>query len=182
MMIGIALILILHGCTSSHEVTVQEFSKFVSETGYTTTSECYGWGAVARTVYTFEAIPGATWRKPDGRHYSSATDPVTQVSYYDVQAYCEWAGERLYTIREWTTKADWGNPGVTMDTGSGGRVSPAQANFRGNVWEWTKEGAVVGGSFLCSAATCAGFSRDNYIHWPGLDAGCNNIGFRTKKN
>lgn len=166
----------------SKEVTVAEFAKFIEATNYVTDAERFGWAAVAITNTEFKVVPGAYWREPDGNTTADPQHPVTQVSWYDAKMYCEWAGVELYSIKEWTAQVDWANTGVTLDTGSNGKVVDAQKNFLGNVWEWTEEGAVLGGSFLCSLNTCAGFSEEKYIHFPGKDAGCNNIGFRVKPN
>jgi len=125
---------------------------------------------------------GATWERPDGVNLAANNMPVTQVSYYDACMYCEWKGGRLETIEEWTSNVNWqGDKPNDLDTGIGKLLPADQADSRlGNVWEWVLEGAVVGGSYLCSAKTCAGTSQDEYVHYPGLDAGASHIGFRCK--
>jgi len=87
-----------------HPVTVAQFRRFVEATDYTTQAERFGNGGVLDTdAGRWRLVDGATWRRPRGPDAPPAADnhPVTQVSWNDAQAYCEWAGKRLPTEIEW---------------------------------------------------------------------------------
>ena len=47
-------------------VTYADFEQFVQETGYVTDAEKYGWSILSSDVFSYSAVEGANWRKPDG--------------------------------------------------------------------------------------------------------------------
>jgi serine/threonine protein kinase/formylglycine-generating enzyme required for sulfatase activity len=111
------------------EVTVDQFSAFVNDTGHLTTAERLGFAIVYTQLedgdYDWEQTPGAYWRYPRGLDRASApgNHPVDQVTVADAEAYCQWAGWSLPTEAQWEHAArgpannlyPWGN---TLPTGS----------------------------------------------------------------
>jgi formylglycine-generating enzyme required for sulfatase activity len=84
------------------EVTNRQFSDFVAVAGYRTDAERSGSGYVWDR--TWERVPGADWRHPNGSGSSidGKTDhPVVQVSAHDAAAFCAWHDLRLPSEAEW---------------------------------------------------------------------------------
>lgn len=163
----------------SREVTVAEWCLFVEATGYVTDAEVLGWSVVTLNNLESEKVAGATWRQPTGKTGEFANDemPVTQVSYNDVQAYCDWANVRLYSLDEWWQEAGQRTEAANIGTHE---LHPADgAEMIGNVWEWTAGGYVTGGSMNCDRR-CKGWQKENSYKADSPADASNVLGFRVK--
>ena len=85
-------------------VTVNEFRNFVISTNYKSDAEKFGNAIVfVDSINTWKLIDGATWEYPLGNSNPLAFDnhPVTQVSWNDALAYCEFCNKTLPTEVQW---------------------------------------------------------------------------------
>ena len=85
-------------------VTVNDFRNFVVSTNYKSEAEKYGNAIVfIDSINNWQLIDGANWEYPLGNSNQIAFDnhPVTQVSWNDALAYCEFCDKTLPTEVQW---------------------------------------------------------------------------------
>ena len=160
------------------EVAIEEYARFIQATGRKAPSN---W---TNGIY------------PSGK----AKYPVTNVSYNDVVAYCNWLSKndssatyRLPTEKEWEQAAghmpkdaDFNageNKGLTSVMSYSNTLSASGAvNMWGNVWEWTSTSrtdgtkAIKGGAWDSKRTDCR---TENREIGRNLNNGYSNVGFRV---
>ena len=85
-------------------VTVEDFRRFVNESNYITEAEVFGNAIVFDdSINTWQLIDGANWEYPLGKLKTVALDnhPVTQVSWNDALAYCNFCDKTLPNEVQW---------------------------------------------------------------------------------
>lgn len=136
---------------SQGAITNADFAQFVSDTGYVTEAEFYGWSFVFWSQLSDpstqnQPVPGASWwHKVDGAYWrciagpscqlveERAAHPVVHVSWNDAMAYCSWIGGRLPTELEWEYAARGGLGDVRFPWGDG---EPDDEQYHPcNIWQ-----------------------------------------------
>lgn len=131
-------------------VTNEDFSRFVSATGYRTEAEQFGWsfvfdGLVSEETLKFHcrgrlsqpnwwlAVNGADWAHPFGPDSAFVPDhPVVHVSWNDANAYAAWVGKRLPTEAEWECAS---RGGLVQQIYPWGDVFLLDGKPRANIWQ-----------------------------------------------
>ena len=169
-------------------VTNAEWAAFIADGGYRNPALWLsdGWAWVnAKAI-----IAPLYWRDADqfslsGWIVRDPQAPVTHISYYEADAFAQWAGARLPTEFEWEAAATDHDPAVGNQLDRAGPVAPVGgAAMYGDCWQWTRSaylpyprfrpaagavgeynGKFMSGQFVLRGASCAtprGHSRASY--------------------
>jgi formylglycine-generating enzyme len=143
-----------------HPVTVAEFRRFVTATGYVTVAErpldaaqypgadpallrpgslvfhpTSGPVDLRDVSQWWSYVPGTQWRRPQGPRTSAkglGNHPVTHVAAEDAEAYASWAGKQLPSEAEWEFAARGGLDGKVFTWGDD--FAP-QDRMMANTWQ-----------------------------------------------
>jgi len=141
-------------------VSVGQFRRFVTQTGYVTVAErpldaalypdadpalLVPGSLVFRPAHApvdlsdfrnwWSYTPAASWERPEGSGsdtYTRGRHPVTQVAYEDAEAYAAWAGKALPTEAEWEYAARGGLDGKAFAWGD--ELAP-EGRMLANFWQ-----------------------------------------------
>ena len=175
---------------ANRPVTNEEFRLFVQDGGYRESSLWLsdGWATVQaegwqHPLYWQDDLDSAYGL--GGIRALDPAAPVTQLSYFEADAFARWAGARLPTEAEWEDFAASADPMIGNQLDRAAAVAPQSGGgMFGDVWEWTQsafssypgfapaEGAVgeyngkfMSGQLVLKGASCAtprGHSRASY--------------------
>lgn len=139
-------------CLAQHTVTNAEWLEFINDGGYSTPSLWLsdGWEICCQDNWNaplyWESVDGE-WRTMtlNGSKILELNAPVTNISFYEADAYATWAKARLPTEFEWehAAKTCPHNRGQFLDLDhlTCSSIPTPQTNtfacLYGNVWEWT---------------------------------------------
>ena len=122
---------------AEYEVTVAEFRKFVSVTGYQTDAE-KGDGSYIWDGTKWEKRAGVNWRhgvSGSVRPQSEENHPVVHVSWNDAVAYCKALSAKTGKKYRLPTEAEWEyacRAGSRTPFNTGQNLTTNQANYNGN--------------------------------------------------
>ena len=139
-----------------YEVTNQQFSVFVKDSGYETDAEKAGYSTLYLLGKGWQLINGANWQHPQGPGstiHDLMQHPVVHVSQHDAQAYCEWVGGRLPTEAEWEKAA----------RGPNGRIYPWGNEFDSSYANVDDETIATEAQVNCGSNGCDGFEQTSPV-------------------
>jgi len=176
---------------ATRPVTNAEYIAFIEDNGYSRPEFWLSLGWMTVTEQRWNAPlywtkrDGAWWNFTlSGLHPVDQSEPVTHVSYFEADAYANWAGARLPTEFEWERAAlncpiegnfvetEVFHPVAVVSAVSADKLGKGLHQIFGDVWEWTRSAyspypgyrAVAGalgeynGKFMCNQYVLRGGS------------------------
>lgn len=163
-------------------VTNGEFAKFIEGGGYQEYKYWLadGWDMVREQGLTAPLY----WQNKDGRWVKKdlrglreldPDEPVTNVSYYEADAYAKWAGKRLPTEAEWEKAASWSDKlgKKTLYPWGDESPTPRRTNLLdSHIWGPTRVGTYTEGQSHYGCHQMIGdvweWTSSEYVLYPGF--------------
>jgi len=166
-------------------VTCGQFVEFINSGGYQNYKYWLsdGWTAVQKNKWECPMY----WYKNDdqwfvrdflGNRKINPNEPVCNVSYYEADAYCEWAGKRLPTEAEWEKAASWNEEKQIKTIFPWGNEPPTgkHANLLESfLWGCTEIGSFPDGKSHYGCQQMVGdvweWTSSEFVGYPGFRSG-----------
>lgn len=169
----------------AYPVTCGQFIEFIDSGGYQNYKYWLsdGWAAIQKNnwacpMYWYKN--GNQWFIKDflGNRRINPNEPVCNVSYYEADAYCKWAGKRLPTEAEWEKAACWNEERQTKTIYPWGNEPPTEKHanlLESFLWGCTEIGAFPDGKSHYGCQQMVGdmweWTSSEFVGYPGFRSG-----------
>ncbi|MBT5842958.1 MAG: ergothioneine biosynthesis protein EgtB [Thaumarchaeota archaeon] len=166
-------------------ITNQQYMEFVEDGGYETYKYWLsdGWEKVKANKWNapmyWEKIDDQ-WNVRDflGIRKINPNQPVCNVSYYEAEAYCKWAGKRLPSEAEWEKAACWNEEKQQKTVFPWGNESPSEEKcnlLESYLWGCTEIGTLPKGASSSGCQHMIGdvweWTSSEFTGYPGFKTG-----------
>ena len=178
---------------SSRLVTCGDWLAFMADGGYRTptlwlsdgwaAAQSAGWSAPQYWSRTGDDSSAGSWQvfTLAGPREVHADDPICHISYYEADAFAQWAGARLPTEAEWEAAAPSAAAQPDSDDANllpSGALHPRPAagdgltQLFGDVWEWTSSAYSPYPGFAPAAGAVGEYNGKFMVNQMVLRGGC----------
>ncbi len=166
-------------------ITCAQFTEFIEAGGYQNFKYWLsdGWSTVQKNKWESPMY----WYKKDGQWFTNdfcgnrkinPDEPVCNVSYYEADAYCKWAGKRLPTEAEWEKAACWNEEKHIKTLFPWGNESPSEKHanlLESFLWGCTEIGSFPAGQSHYGCQQMIGdvweWTSSEFVGYPGFQSG-----------